>query len=155
MHELTQGIARADTPVREQPVARAILVPGEPALGLSQSLQQRNGIGVDEFGIDKRGIAIRVRRNMPLALDMLAQERRPVLILNPARRFIVDPDVVETLRAALETDAHNRALGIEQTASFAPELTALEGIAVAACKDRLRHQVPSLNGGVAFIDDTS
>jgi hypothetical protein len=92
---------------------------------------------------------------MPLALDMLAQEWRPVLILNPARWLIVDPDVVETLRTAFKADTHNRALGIEQAARLAPELTALESIAVAACKDRLGHQVSSLNGGVAFIDDTS
>src|SRR5450755_733483 len=115
MHELSQRIARADTPVRQQPVARALVVPREPGPGLAQPLQQRNGIGVDEFGIDELGIAIGVRRHMPLALDMLAQEWRPVLILNPARRLIVDPDVVETLRTAFKTDTHNRALGSSRT----------------------------------------
>src|SRR5665213_1917651 len=139
MHELTQRIARADTPVRQQPVARTVVVSGEPAPGFSQPLQQRNGIGVDEFGIDELGIAIGVRRHVPFALDMLAQEWRPVLILNPARGLVVDPDVVETLRAALEADTHNRALGVEQAARLAPELTALECITVAACKDRLGH----------------
>ena len=119
-----------------------------------RALQERARVRVDELGIDKVGVAIAVRRDVPLALNVLAEQRASFLIAQTPRRLVLHPNVVLAFRAALETHTHDRAFGIKKTRGLAPEKARLKGVSAPTNRNRLGHEFltsPSWNGGVGII----
>ncbi len=76
---------------------------------------------------------------MPFALEMVAKDGLPVVILRRPRRVIFDEHVIEGLGAGLVPDAHDGSRRVEQQRGVQPEEARLKIISVSACGDSVGH----------------
>jgi hypothetical protein len=100
--------------------------------------------GVGEAGVREIGIAEFARLDVPLALEVVAQDWLAVVVLRRPRRVVLDEHVVESLGPGLVADADNGAIRVKQQGRVQPEEPRLKIVSVLACDDRLRHGLSSL-----------
>src|SRR5258708_40283015 len=106
-----QWVVAVEPPIGHQLESYAATQRRVSDLGLARPLQQRAGVGVDEFGIDELGVTVAVGRDVPFALHVHAPQRVAILADRTTCRIVLHPDVVETLRAPLQAPPYDGALG--------------------------------------------
>jgi hypothetical protein len=129
MHKVPQCIFAVDLPIRNKPEPSPF---ADRRVRGKGTLQERARICVDKFCIDELRMAIAARRHMPFGLNVFAIQRAALLIVQAAARVILGPDIVISLGAALETDAHDRTFRVQKPGRLKPEEPRLKGVAVAA-----------------------
>jgi hypothetical protein len=90
-------------------------------------------------GVGEIGIAEFPWLHVPFALEMVAKDGLPVMILRRPRRIVFDEHIIERLGTCLVTDPDDRARWIKQQGGVQPEEARLKIIPVFACDDGLGH----------------
>jgi hypothetical protein len=131
--------------VGDQPPVGDKLEPGARAvrrmlhLGIPGALQERLRCRIRKGGVGEIGIAELPGLHVPFALEMVAKDGLPVVVLQRPRRVIFDEHVIEGLGAGLVPDADDGARRVEQQRGMQPEEARLKIISVFACDDSVGH----------------
>jgi len=130
-----EGVVDNEAPVGHEFEPRARAMRCVLDLGVPGALQEGLGRRVDEEGVGEIGVGEFTGLDMPLALEVVAQDRLPVVILRRSGRVVFDEHIVESLGAGLIADAYHRPLRAKQQGGMQPEQARLEIVSVLACSN--------------------
>jgi hypothetical protein len=139
LNELDERIGGHHPPVRDQLEAGPRAVRRMLHLGIAGALEERLRLRIRKGGVGEIGIAEFPGLHVPFALEMVAKDGLPVMVLRRLRRVIFDEHVIEGLGAGLVADPDDPAHWVKQQGGMQPEEARLKIISVFACDDGLGH----------------